>query len=336
MLVLASCGGASPVTSTASTAAPASASTAAKPAASVSSAGAGTKKVRLISTPTSLGAWPYQVALAEGWFSRNGIDLEIVQGFDQIPALLGGSADVMSGGGYDIVQANSRGAGLIEVGAMNTHPVQFMLVKREITDAQQLVGKSLGMTSLVSGDAYVSRQFLQKAGVDPSKVTLKAAGGSQQRYAALEAGQIDGTPLDPISTTKALATGKYSVLATPDDFGEFPWNVLGTKQSWATANPDAVVGVIKTLYQSMAFLNDPKNDPETANALVSQKWNARDVQNVLQLARARNLRLFDAGAPKVADLQVSVPFLTEIGALKESVDVSKMVDTSYYAKPQQN
>jgi ABC-type nitrate/sulfonate/bicarbonate transport system substrate-binding protein len=327
---------AAPAAPTAAAAAPTTAAapaTAAAPSSATRTAPATPTKLRVVAIPgTAIPSWVYQYGIRRGWFMEEGLDLEMSYTFQQVPALLGGSADVLNAGAEDMVIANYRGgADIIAVGVINNHPLQFVMATEDIKDPQQMVGKAAGMTDLNSGDAFVTRRYLQKNNIDPNRVTFRRVGGSRERFAAIEAGQIQITPLDPIIAIRARATGKYNILATPNDLGQWPWNVVHMKRDWAQANRDTVVRLLRAAWRTMAYMNDPRNDEEVLRELpAATEIDAAQLRQVYEALRGLNVALFDAERPKPADLEVTVEFERELGVITTPVDTARMIDTSYY------
>jgi NitT/TauT family transport system substrate-binding protein len=304
--------------------------TGAAPAASGKPSGA-PKKVRIASIPPgSLHAWPYQLATKMGWFAEEGLEPEVTYTYEQVQAMIGGSVDIMSSGADEILAANSRGADIVVVGMASNRPGQFLVTAPEITDIRQIQGKGVGMTDFGSSDYAIAARLLKARGVDLNSVTFRKIGGSRNRFAALEAGQIQATPLDIALTVRAQQAGK-NVLGTPDDFGRYPWNVLALKRDWGQANRDAVLAFLRVTYRAMGFMNDPKNDGELMQHLpAAAEMDPALVADVMQLIRNSNIKMYDSDRPQPADLEPALELARENGVVRGEVDLNRMVDTSYY------
>jgi ABC-type nitrate/sulfonate/bicarbonate transport system substrate-binding protein len=291
-------------------------------------------KVRIIAIPgSSTMTWPYQYGIRRGWFAEEGLDPTLTFSFQQVPALIGGSVDIISTGAEEMVVANYRGGGtdIVAVGVMSNRPQQFLVTATDIREPRQFEGKVAGMTDLNSGDSFVIRRYLQKHGIDPSRVTLRGVGGSRERFAALEAGQIQITPLDPVTAVRARTTGKYNILATPNDLGAWPWNLIAVKRDWGQANRDTVVRVLRATWRVLHYVNDPANHEEVLKELpAASELNADLLRDVFETVRGLDVKLYDAERPKPSDLDPTVEFQRELGVITGSVDQARMIDTSFY------
>jgi NitT/TauT family transport system substrate-binding protein len=298
--------------------------------------GAGTEPKELASIglaviPNSVNTWPHEMAVAKGWFAEQGLEAkELVRTYDQVEALLGGSVNLLSSGADELVAANIRGADLIVVGVMSNHPMQFFVVDSDVNSIEDLAGGIVGVTDQASSDYAIAYQLLADAGVDVSSIDFRRAGGSRDRFAALDSGQIDAAPLDPVATHRAVGAGKR-VLATPTDFVEWPWNIFAVERGWAEENEDTVVAFLRAIDRSMEFLNDPGNDEAILADLagVSESEPA-DIESALALVREHEVTMYDRLAPEASQLQPVVDLAREAGDIDGEVDLEKMVERKYW------
>jgi NitT/TauT family transport system substrate-binding protein len=141
------------------------------------------------------------IASAEGLFEKYNLTVNLLpaqqQGASVLSALLAGQAQTTQSVGITTV-VTGVGAGLKVVGVAsgavsgpNYDSVRgFTRISSGISSPQDLVGKKIGMLSTVGYYGEVTRAYLKKGGVDPSKVTFLAVPQSAL-IGALTTNQVD-------------------------------------------------------------------------------------------------------------------------------------------------
>jgi ABC-type nitrate/sulfonate/bicarbonate transport system substrate-binding protein len=117
-------------------------------------------------------------------------------------------------GGEAIVRAAARGANeLVFIGAAKNSLTHSILARPEVKRAEDLKGKTLGLTRIGSNSHYFVIQVLRRYGVDPSQVTFIQTGGQVENLTALLSGKVDAaTMTGPSGGAKAIASGfRYTV-----------------------------------------------------------------------------------------------------------------------------
>jgi ABC-type nitrate/sulfonate/bicarbonate transport system substrate-binding protein len=138
------------------------------------------------------------VAKEKGFFLKNGLDMELIvlQGGVQVnQALLAGSVEVGVGGGSPAIEGNLQGLDVVIISSLRkVVGFPYLVTVKEITRAEQLKGKTLGIDRYGDASDILLRWALRRIGLDPDKdVTIRSvAGGSSARALALQAGQIQG------------------------------------------------------------------------------------------------------------------------------------------------
>ncbi|WP_088285231.1 ABC transporter substrate-binding protein [Ideonella sp. A 288] len=151
---------------------------------------------------------PLTVAEQLGYFKAEGLDLKIVDfagGSQALRALVGGSADVVSGAFEHTVNMQAKGQRLRAVALMGRAP-QIVLGVNPKTMAgfktvADLKGKKIGVTAPGSSTNVMANFVLAKAGLKPSDVSIVGVGAGAGAVAAMRSGQIDAlSNLDPVIT----------------------------------------------------------------------------------------------------------------------------------------
>ena len=149
---------------------------------------------------------PLTVAEQLGYFKAEGLDLKIVDfagGSQALRALVGGSADVVSGAFEHTVNMQPKGQRLRAIVLMGRAP-QIVLGINPKTMAgfktiADLKGKKIGVTAPGSSTNVMANFVLAKAGLKPGDVSIIGVGAGAGAVAAMRAGQIDALAnLDPV------------------------------------------------------------------------------------------------------------------------------------------
>lgn len=151
---------------------------------------------------------PLTIAEQRGYFKAEGLDVTIVDfagGAQALRAVVGGSADVVSGAFEHTVNMQSKGQRLRAFVLQGRAP-QIVLGLNPKTmggykTPADLKGKKIGVTAPGSSTNVMVNFFLAKAGLKPSDVSIIGVGATQGAVAALRSGQIDAiSNLDPVIT----------------------------------------------------------------------------------------------------------------------------------------
>ena len=151
---------------------------------------------------------PLTVADQLGYFKAEGLDLKIVDfagGSQALRALVGGSADVVSGAFEHTVNMQAKGQHLRAVALMGRAPQIVLGVNPKtmpnFKTVADLKGKRIGVTAPGSSTNVMANFVLAKAGLKPSDVSIVGVGAGSGAIAAMRSGQIDAmSNLDPVIT----------------------------------------------------------------------------------------------------------------------------------------
>ena len=151
---------------------------------------------------------PLTIAEQMGYFKAEGLDVSIVDfagGSRALQAVVGGSADVVSGAYEHTINMHAKGqpmrAFVLQGGApqivLGVNP-KTMPNFKSVAD---LKGKKIGVTAPGSSTNVMVNFVLAKAGLKPSDVSIIGVGAANGAVAAMRAGQIDAiSNLDPVIT----------------------------------------------------------------------------------------------------------------------------------------
>jgi NitT/TauT family transport system substrate-binding protein len=151
---------------------------------------------------------PLTIAEQLGYFKDEGLDLTIVDfagGARALQAVVGGSADVVSGAFEHTVNMQNKGQ-YMRAFVLQGRAPQIVLgvnpkTMPDFKTVADLKGKKVGVTAPGSSTNVMVNFILAKAGLKPSDVSIIGVGASQGAVAAMRSGQIDAiSNLDPVIT----------------------------------------------------------------------------------------------------------------------------------------
>jgi NitT/TauT family transport system substrate-binding protein len=211
---------------------------------------------------------PLTVAEQKGYFKDEGLEVEIVDfagGAKALQAVVGGSADVVSGAFEHNINMQAKGQPMKAFVLQGRAPQIVLAVNTKtmpnFKSVADLKGKKIGITAPGSSTNIMSNFVLAKAGLKPSDVSYVGVGASQGAVAALRSGQIDAiSNLDPVITILARSNDIKIVSDTRD-----------------VAEADKVFGgpmPAATLYAPVSFVDkNPNTVQALTNAIVrANKW----------------------------------------------------------------
>jgi NitT/TauT family transport system substrate-binding protein len=154
---------------------------------------------------------PLTIAETQGYFKAEGLDLTIADfagGSQALRAVVGGSADVVSGAFEHTLNMQAKGQKLRAFVLQGRAPQIVLGVNPKtmpgFKSVADLKGKKIGVTAPGSSTNVMANFVLAKAGIKPSEVSIIGVGAGNGAVAAMRSGQIDAiSNLDPVITLLA-------------------------------------------------------------------------------------------------------------------------------------
>jgi len=212
---------------------------------------------------------PLTVAEQLGYFKAEGLDVKIVDfagGSQALRAVVGGSADVVSGAFEHTVNMQAKGQYLRAFVLQGRAPQIVLGVNpktmpnfRSVAD---LKGKKIGVTAPGSSTNVMANFVLAKAGLKPTDVSIVGVGASSGAVAAMRSGQIDAmSNLDPVITLLARSgdlkvVADTRVVAEADRIfgGPMPAGCLYAPQTFIDRNPNTVQALTNAMVRANRWI----------------------------------------------------------------------------------
>ena len=250
-------------------------------------------KLDYSSVDASNAAW--YTAQEVGFFKKNGLDSELIfipSTTTAVSSIIAGDIPVGNAAGSGVASAAVGGANLIMVACMlNTLPYE-LVVQENIRSAEDLRGKSIGISRIGSASDVAARALIKGLGLEPVKdVPILQVGGAPERAGAFRGGRIAGFPSPP--GIIQLAQGMpHRVLISTADFQkrfDFPYICATTTKPFLSSHRETVKRVLMALIEATHFFKTRKEDSKKILA----KYNRQNNPAYLESAYVTVAKLYD-------------------------------------------
>jgi NitT/TauT family transport system substrate-binding protein len=282
---------------------------------------------------------PTMLAQQLGEYDKAGVQVELVDfkgGSQSLQAVIGGSADVVSGYFDHCVNLAAKNQALQAFVVYDRYPGLALVVAPKnigkINSVTDLAGKPVGVSAPGSSTDFFLKYLLSKNSVDPNSVGAVGIGLAATAVAAMEQGTVEAAVmLDPAITLLQGKNKDLKILSdtrtqkdTLDVFGgEYPGGALYTKADWVAkhekevqALTNAMVATLKWIHSHSAEEIMDKMPPELVGA-----------DKALYLAALKNtIPMYSTTGlmdPKGAQAVLSVFSQSSPDVAKANIDLSK-------------
>ena len=208
---------------------------------------------------------PAKLAEGLGYFKAEGLEPTIVDfagGSQALRAVVGGSADVVSGAFEHTLNMQAKGQRLRAFVLQGRAPQIVLGVNPKtmpnFKSVADLKGKKIGVTAPGSSTNVMANFVLAKAGLKPSDVSIIGVGASNGAVAAMRSGQIDAiSNLDPVITLLQRSgdlkiVSDTRVVAEADKVfgGPMPAACLYAPQAFIDKNPATVQALANAMVRA--------------------------------------------------------------------------------------
>ena len=194
------------------------------------------------------------VALHEGYFRDEGIDLQLVvypTGRDALAAVSSGRADLATVAETPIATAVAAGVGRFRVIAtIASYPREMVLLSRRgvVSSPEMLIGKRIGIAVRTTSEYFLDG-FLLWHGIPREKVDVVTLPPDAFRT-ALSDGRVDAVSAwMAVAVVQSQALGEDAIIFTGEDFNSFTWNVV-VAETMKEKDPDLARALIRALVRA--------------------------------------------------------------------------------------
>jgi sulfonate transport system substrate-binding protein len=215
---------------------------------------------------------PTTLAQELGFYREEGIDAELQDfagGAKALQALVGGSADVVSGFFDHTIQMAAEGREVVAFVTMLRFPGLVLVTSpqsaAQLTTIADLKGHIAGVTTAGSSSQMLLTYILQRNGLAADAVSITAIGSAATAIAALEHGKVDvGMVADPAFTLVRRRNPSVRVLAdlrTAEGVNAalgahvYPASVLYAKGDWIRAKRDTAERLARAITRTLTWMH---------------------------------------------------------------------------------
>ena len=284
---------------------------------------------------------PMYVAIEEGYFEEEGLDLTLVTGFGAdkvLTALISGEADIGFMGAEASIYACQEGATdpAVNFAQLTQRAGNFLVAREEMSDFkwEDLKGKKVLGGRKGGMPEMVFEYILKKNGIDPQKdLTIDQSIDFGSTAAAFSGGQADYTiEFEPSATALEAENSGYVVASLGVDSGYVPYTAYSAKTSYLNANPNIIQKFTNALQKGMDFVQS--HTPEEIAKVIAPQFKETDLATITTIVS----RYYEQDTWK-SDLifnEESFNLLQDIlensGELKERVPYEELVTTTFAEK----
>lgn len=280
---------------------------------------------------------PTVLARQLGEYEKAGLAVELVDlkgGSDALKAVLGGSADVVSGYFDHCVNLAAKKQEMTAFVVYDRYPGLVLVVSpshnAEIKSIKDLAGKKVGVSAPGSSTDFFLKYLLKKNGLDPASASVIGVGLGATAVAAMQQGQIDAAVmLDPAVTVLQGSHPDLRILSdtrtqkdTLDVFGgEYPGGALYSTTAWVNSHEKEAQALTNAIVNTLAWIHS--HSPEEIMAKMPPEIVGKNKE--LYLAALKNtlpmysqtgrmdpkgadavLAVFSEGSPEVAKAKIDL------------------------------
>ena len=300
------------------------------------------KKVTLNEVAHSIFYAPQYVAIEEGYFKDEGLDLTLVTGFGAdktMTAVISGEADIGFMGAEASAYAYQEGATdpVVNFAQLTQRAGNFLVAREEmpdfkwedLRDKKILGGRKGGMPEMVF------EYILRKNGLDPQKDLMIDQSIDFGSTAAAFSGDTSSdftVEFEPSATALEKEGAGYVVASLGVDSGYVPYTSYSAKTSYMEKNPEIIQKFTDALQRGMEYVQT--HTPEEIAKVIAPQFAETDLDTVTTIVK----RYYDQDTWKSnlifekESFELLEDILEDAGELKERVPYENLVTTEYAAK----
>ena len=299
------------------------------------------KTIRVNEVTRSVFYAPQYVAIANGYFEEEGLEIELTtgQGADKVmTAVIAGQSDIGFAGPEAAIYIYNEGKeDYAQVFAQMTQRDGSFLVSKDPTDDfkwTDLKGKTV-IPGRKGGVPYMTLEYvLKQNGIDPQKdLVLDDSISFDLMAGAFAGGDAEYVTLfEPTASATEQAGKGYIVASVGEEAGEIPYTAYFANKSYIEQNPDVIQGFTNAIYKGQQYVKE--HTAEEIAELIKDFFADTDVEMLTTSVQS----YMDIDAWKSDPILEEESFnllqtvMTEAGELTKQADYDKVVNNSFAEK----
>lgn len=299
------------------------------------------KEVVLNEVAHSIFYAPMYVAIEEGYFEEEGIDLTLVTGFGAdktMTAVLSGEADIGFMGSESTIYTylGDTDDYVVNFAQLTQRAGNFLVSRTPMDDFKW---EDLKGTTVLGGrkggmPEMVFEYILKANGIDPqTDLTIDQSIDFGSTAAAFSGGQGDfSVEFEPHATSLEQKGDGYVVASLGEDSGYVPYTAFSAKSSYIKENPEIIQGFTNALQKGMDYVNS--HTPAEISEVIAPQFEETDLDTITKIVERyynqdtwKDNLIFEEDS-----FTLLQNILEEAGELSERVPYEELVDTSFAEK----
>ena len=282
---------------------------------------------------------PQYVAIEEGYFKDEGLDLTLVTGFGAdktMTAVISGEADIGFMGAEASIYAYQEGATdpAVNFAQLTQRAGNFLVAREEMPDFkwEDLKGKKVLGGRKGGMPEMVFEYILRKNGLDPQKDLTIDQSIDFGSTAAAFTGDVSAdftVEFEPSATALEKEGAGYVVASLGVDSGYVPYTSYSAKTSYMEKNPEIIQKFTNALQKGMEYIQS--HTPEEIAKVIAPQFAETDLDTVTAIVK----RYYDQDTWKSnlifekESFELLEDILEDSGELSERVSYEDLVTTKY-------
>lgn len=283
---------------------------------------------------------PMYVAIEEGYFAEEGLDVELVTGFGAdktMTAVLSGEADIGFMGAEASIYTYNEGANdyVVNFAQLTQRAGNFLVAREEMPDFtwDDLRGKTVLGGRKGGMPEMVFEYILSMNNIDKSEVNIDQSIDFGSTAAAFSGGQGEFTvEFEPHATSLELKGDGYVVASLGEASGYVPYTSFSAKKSYIEKNPEVIQAFTDALQKGMDYC--AQHSPKEIAEVISPQFAETDAETleiiVARYADQDTWKTDPAFEKEAFDLLQNI--LMDAGELDEALPYEELVTTEFVKK----
>lgn len=284
---------------------------------------------------------PMYVAIEEGYFAEEGIELTLVTGFGAdktMTAVLTGEADIGFMGSESTIYTYAGGTQdyVVNFAQLTQRAGNFLVSREPIENFEwnMLIGKNVLGGRAGGMPQMVFEYILKKNNIDPqTDVNIDQSIDFGSTAAAFSGGNADFTvEFEPHATALEEKGDGYVVASLGEDSGYVPYTAFCAKKSYIEANPEVIQAFTNALQKGMDYVQT--HSPEEIAKVIAPQFEETSLETLTTIVTRyyeqdtwKDNLIFEKDA---FDLLQNI--LKEAQVLEETVPYENLVITDFAKK----
>lgn len=298
-------------------------------------------KITLNEVAHSIFYAPQYVAIEEGYFEEEGLDLTLVTGFgaDKVmAAVFSGDAEIGFMGAEASVYAFQEGANdpVVNFAQLTQRAGNFLVAREEMPDFkwEDLKGKNVLGGRKGGMPEMVFEYILKQQGIDPEKdLEINQSIDFGSTAAAFSGGLGDfSVEFEPSATALEKEGAGHVVASLGVDSGYVPYTSYCAKSSYMEENPEVMQKFTNALQKGMDYVQS--HTPEEIAKVIAPQFSETDLETITTIVKRYHEQ--DTWKENLIFEKESFELLQDIledaGELNQRVKYENLVTTEYAEK----